>query len=133
MTRETGFVAGCTGFYMKNSLILFCSLGRHFGLLTGDLKMLLFIKWDSSILSGMYLRMNNGIIRRQIKRGGIYNWRFDMNNRSGLVTFFLFLFLLVVVILQVLSMIQSERLYKRLNHVLDMQKSVQPVKGVQNR
>ncbi|MFZ0033829.1 MAG: ABC transporter substrate-binding protein [Sedimentisphaerales bacterium] len=42
-----------------------------------------------------------------------------MNGRSGLVTFFLFLFLLVMIILQVLSMIQSDRLYERLNFLLE--------------
>ncbi len=42
-----------------------------------------------------------------------------MNNRSGPVTFFLFLFLLIMILLQVLSMIQSDRLYERLNLLLD--------------
>jgi hypothetical protein len=43
-----------------------------------------------------------------------------MNGRSGLVTFFLFLFLAVMILLQVLSMVQSDRLYERLNHLLNM-------------
>ena len=42
-----------------------------------------------------------------------------MNGRSGLVTFFLFLFLAVMILLQILSMIQSDRLYERLNVLLD--------------
>lgn len=42
-----------------------------------------------------------------------------MNGRSGLVTFFLFLFLVVMIVLQVLSMVQSDRLYERLNLLLD--------------
>jgi len=42
-----------------------------------------------------------------------------MNGRSGLVTFFLFLFLALIIILQVLSMVQSDRLYERLNLLLD--------------
>jgi len=45
-----------------------------------------------------------------------------MNGRSGLVTFFLFLFLIVMVILQILSMIQSDRLYGRLNRLLELQR-----------
>jgi hypothetical protein len=56
-----------------------------------------------------------------------------MDNRKGVVTFFLFLFLSTIIFLQVFSMVQSERLYKRLDHVLDMQRSAQPVKDVQNR
>lgn len=42
-----------------------------------------------------------------------------MNNRSGLVTFLLFLLLAVMLLLQVLSMVQSDRLYERLNQLLD--------------
>ena len=42
-----------------------------------------------------------------------------MNNRSGVVTFFVFLFLVVMIALQILSMIQSDRLYERLNTVLE--------------
>lgn len=42
-----------------------------------------------------------------------------MNNRSGLTTFFLFLLLLVMILLQVLSMVQSDRLYERLNLLLE--------------
>jgi peptide/nickel transport system substrate-binding protein len=38
-----------------------------------------------------------------------------MNGRSGLFKFFLFLFLFVIILLQFLSMVQSDRLYKRLN------------------
>jgi peptide/nickel transport system substrate-binding protein len=42
-----------------------------------------------------------------------------MNNRSGLFTFLLFLLLLAMILLQVLSMVQSDRLYERLNHLLE--------------
>ena len=38
-----------------------------------------------------------------------------MNGRSGVFKFFLFLFLGVIILLQVLSMLQADRLYKRLN------------------
>ncbi len=42
-----------------------------------------------------------------------------MNGRSGIFTFFLFLFLAFVVLLQILSMVQADRLYERLNFLLD--------------
>jgi len=42
-----------------------------------------------------------------------------MNTRSGLFTFLLFLLLLAMILLQVLSMIQSDRLYERLNFLLE--------------
>lgn len=42
-----------------------------------------------------------------------------MNGRSGLVVFFIFLFLIAMIALQVLSMVQSDRLYERLNLLLD--------------
>jgi hypothetical protein len=40
-----------------------------------------------------------------------------MSGRGGLATFFLFLFLSITILLQVLSIIQSDRLYERLNHL----------------
>jgi peptide/nickel transport system substrate-binding protein len=43
-----------------------------------------------------------------------------MNKRSGIFTFFLFLFLSAMILLQVLSMVQSDRLYGRLNHLLEI-------------
>lgn len=46
-----------------------------------------------------------------------------MNNRSGLVTLILFGLLLVVILFQVLSMVQSDRLYERLNKLIDINKS----------
>jgi peptide/nickel transport system substrate-binding protein len=46
-----------------------------------------------------------------------------MNNRSVLLTFILFGLLLIVILFQVLSMVQSDRLYERLNHLIDMNKS----------
>jgi len=42
-----------------------------------------------------------------------------MNNRSGLFTFLLVILLLGMISLQILTMIQSDRLYERLNHLLD--------------
>jgi peptide/nickel transport system substrate-binding protein len=42
-----------------------------------------------------------------------------MNSRSGLLTFFLFLFLAVIILFHVLSMIQADRLYDRLNQLID--------------
>lgn len=42
-----------------------------------------------------------------------------MNGRSGLFTFFLFLLLACVILLQILSMIQADRLYERLNLLID--------------
>jgi len=42
-----------------------------------------------------------------------------MNGRSGLIVFFLFLFLAVIILFQILSMVQADRLYERLNTVLD--------------
>ncbi|MCJ7675361.1 MAG: ABC transporter substrate-binding protein [Sedimentisphaerales bacterium] len=40
-----------------------------------------------------------------------------MSGRGGLATFFLFLFLSITILLQVLSIVQSDRLYERLNHL----------------
>jgi len=42
-----------------------------------------------------------------------------MNGRSGLSVFLLFLLLLVMIVLQILSMVQSDRLYMRLNMLLE--------------
>ena len=47
-----------------------------------------------------------------------------MNSRSGLVTFLLFLFLATMIMFQVLSMIQADRLYERLNLLIDRQSNV---------
>jgi peptide/nickel transport system substrate-binding protein len=41
-----------------------------------------------------------------------------MNGRSGIFKFFLFLFLGVIILLQFLSMVQSDRLYERLNTLI---------------
>jgi peptide/nickel transport system substrate-binding protein len=49
-----------------------------------------------------------------------------MNNRNGIVLFFLFLFLAVMVLLQVLSMIQADRLFERVNR---LEQSVQNSAG----
>jgi len=42
-----------------------------------------------------------------------------MNGRSGILAFFLFLFLACVILLQVLSMVQADRLYERLNLLIN--------------
>lgn len=42
-----------------------------------------------------------------------------MNGRSGLFKFFLFFFLFIIILLQFLSMIQADRLYERLNVLVD--------------
>lgn len=52
-----------------------------------------------------------------------------MNGRSGLITFFIFLFLAVMILLQVLSMVQSDRLYERLNLLLDRLAGSSPVRA----
>jgi len=51
-----------------------------------------------------------------------------MNGRSAIVTFLIFLFLCVMITFQVLSMIQSDRLYERLNFLLDTLKTSGPVR-----
>lgn len=50
-----------------------------------------------------------------------------MNGRGGIVTFFIFLFLSIIILLQILSMVQSDRLYERLNLLLDRLASGWPV------
>ena len=40
-----------------------------------------------------------------------------MSERGGIVTFFLFLFLLIIILLQILSMVQSDRFYRALNQL----------------
>ncbi len=47
-----------------------------------------------------------------------------MNSRSGLVTFLLFLFLAAMILFQVLSIIQADRLYERLNQLIDRQSNI---------
>jgi peptide/nickel transport system substrate-binding protein len=49
-----------------------------------------------------------------------------MNERSGWFGFLLFLLILAVILLQVLSMIQSDRLYERLNVLLDAVSGYKP-------
>ncbi len=51
-----------------------------------------------------------------------------MNGRGGIVTFFLLLFLLIIILLQILSMVQSDRLYERLNYLLDRLESLGPAR-----
>ena len=43
-----------------------------------------------------------------------------MNGRQGVVTFFLFLFLSIIILLQILAMVQSDRFYKALNRADDI-------------
>lgn len=43
-----------------------------------------------------------------------------MNKRGGIFTLFIFLFLSVIILLQIFSMVQSDRLYERVNFLLDM-------------
>ena len=50
-----------------------------------------------------------------------------MNSRSGLVTFFLFLLLLFIILFQVLSMVQADRLYERLDQLMDRWSNATPV------
>ena len=52
-----------------------------------------------------------------------------MNTRLGLFTFLLFLLLLGMIALQILSMIQSDRLYERLNFLLETISSRQSVQS----
>jgi len=40
-----------------------------------------------------------------------------MRNHQGIATFLLFFLLLIIILLQILSMIQSDRLYQRINHL----------------
>jgi hypothetical protein len=44
---------------------------------------------------------------------------------------FSFPFLFVMIILQVLSMVQADRLYERLNHLLEVQKHTDAVRNMQ--
>ncbi|MHC4212486.1 MAG: peptide-binding protein [Planctomycetota bacterium] len=52
-----------------------------------------------------------------------------MNGRSGWATFVLFILLAVMILLQILSMIQSDRLYERLNAILERATSA-PATGI---
>ena len=54
-----------------------------------------------------------------------------MNGRSGLVTFFIFLFLLLMIVFQVLSMVQADRLYERLNQLLERLSRAEPFRVAQ--
>ena len=56
-----------------------------------------------------------------------------MNNRSGAFKFFILLLLVVIIVLQILAVVQSNRLYKRLNHLLQVQKNFRAVKNVQGQ
>ena len=56
-----------------------------------------------------------------------------MNSRSGLLTFLFFLLLAGMITLQVLGMIQSDRLYTRLNHIADQLSGQQFTETLQNK
>lgn len=56
-----------------------------------------------------------------------------MNSRGGVITFFIFLFLSIIILLQILSMVQSDRLYERLNLLLDRLTSSGSVRNVQSQ
>jgi peptide/nickel transport system substrate-binding protein len=43
-----------------------------------------------------------------------------MNNRNGVFIFFLFVFVLAIISMQILSMIQSDRVYERINRIVDI-------------
>ena len=43
-----------------------------------------------------------------------------MNNRNGVFIFFLFALILVIIGMQILSMIQSDRVYERINRIVDI-------------
>jgi len=55
-----------------------------------------------------------------------------MSGRGGLATFFLFLFLSIIILLQVLSIVQSDRLYERLNHLNQTLEGGSRVRSVQD-
>lgn len=47
-----------------------------------------------------------------------------MNGCSGIFAFSLFLFLSVIILLQILSMVQSDRLYERLSSLVETGKTL---------
>jgi len=55
-----------------------------------------------------------------------------MNGRGGIVTFFLFLFLSIIILLQILSMVQSDRLYERINRFDETFKNIAPIRGAKD-
>ena len=50
-----------------------------------------------------------------------------MGNQRGVGTFFIILFLLVLIVLQILAMVQSDRLYERINSFENVLKNISPV------
>lgn len=56
-----------------------------------------------------------------------------MNSRSGLLTFLFFVLLAAMITLQVLGMLQSDRLYTRLNHMTDQLSGQQFTETLQNK
>jgi len=52
-----------------------------------------------------------------------------MNSRGGVIRFFLFLFLSVIVLLQILSMVQSDRFYRALNQLDEILKGGGSMRG----
>jgi peptide/nickel transport system substrate-binding protein len=53
-----------------------------------------------------------------------------MNGRGGVVTFFIFLFLSIIILLQILSMVQSDRLYEGLNRLDEIFESTGALWGI---
>ncbi len=53
-----------------------------------------------------------------------------MNGREGVATFFLFVLLLIIILLQILSMVQSDRLYENLNRLNDTLEDVTHTESV---
>jgi len=53
-----------------------------------------------------------------------------MNGRGGVVTFFLFLFLSIIILLQIHSMVQSDRFYECLNRFGETFENAAPIYGV---
>lgn len=56
-----------------------------------------------------------------------------MNGHGGIVTFFIFLFLSIVILLQVLSMVQSDRLYERINRLDETFKNAASVRSTKGK
>jgi len=52
-----------------------------------------------------------------------------MNEHGGIVAFFIFLFLSIIILLQILSMVQSDRLYERINRLEESFKNATAIVG----
>ncbi len=56
-----------------------------------------------------------------------------MNEHGGIVAFFIFLFLSIIILLQILSMVQSDRLYERINRLEESFKNAAAIVGAKGR